>query len=317
MDVITLGETMVCLTPLHETRLEQAPYLAKTIGGAETNTAIALARLGKKTGWISGLGEDPFGHFILKVVRGEGVDCARVEFSKVNPTGVMFKDMVSKKSVHVHYYRKQSAAASIVLTEEHFAYLKKAKRVHLTGILPALSVRMQQECLSLIEWCASEGIPVSFDVNLRLKLWDVEEARSFFERIYAYLDILFLGDSEALLCSGAESLEEAVAYFRKRLSSSAVLVVKKGEKGATAYRGEMTFHADSVPGTVVLDTVGAGDGFNAGFLYGMLEGYSLQDCLETGNWCGAKVVSQLGDYHGAPTLQDMRAWKNDRKIVER
>ncbi|WP_339147417.1 MULTISPECIES: sugar kinase [unclassified Sutcliffiella] len=317
MDIITWGETMVCFTPLHGDRLEQAPYLAKTIGGAETNTAIGLARLGKKAGWISGLGDDPFGHFIQKVVRGEGVDIEMVKFSNDLPTGVMFKDMASRESVHVHYYRKPSAAASIVLTEEHFTYLKKAKRVHLTGILPALNVCMQRECLRLIKWCAREGIPVSFDVNLRQKLWDVKEAKSFFEEIYAYLDILFLGDTEACLCSGEENLEEAVSYFRKRLKTSGVLIVKKGEFGASAYQGERSLHSDSVPGTMVVDTVGAGDGFNAGFLYGVLEGYSLEDCLEMGNWCGAMIVSRLGDYQGAPTLEEMRTWKSKRKIVER
>jgi 2-dehydro-3-deoxygluconokinase len=128
---------MVLLAPGSERdRLESAPFFHATIGGAESNCAIGLARLGHSVCWISRLGNDPFGFKILKTVRGEGVDVSRVRFSPHEQTGIMFKEPGPGNTSRVFYYRRNSAAAALEL--QAFEFLK-AKILFVTGITPALS----------------------------------------------------------------------------------------------------------------------------------------------------------------------------------
>ena len=112
-DVITFGEAMVLLSPLDVPHLEMAASLHLSVGGAESNAAIGLARLGHRVSWVSRLGADPFGSRVLKAIRGEGIDVSRVEQDPAAPTGLMFKEVRPGNATKVFYYRKSSAAAAL------------------------------------------------------------------------------------------------------------------------------------------------------------------------------------------------------------
>ncbi|MCT8139260.1 sugar kinase [Anaerobacillus sp. CMMVII] len=317
MDLITIGETMVCFSSRQMGQLEAFPDLSKSIGGAETNTAIGLARLGKEVGWISKLGDDPFGNQILKTVRGEGVDVSQVQLSTESPTGIMFKEILSKEQVHVYYYRRNSAASTLTIKEIPFQYIKKAKRIHLTGITPALGETSLKTVLEVMKFCKQEGIVISFDINMRLKLWSEVDARLAFTKLYQYIDILFLSEDEAKICANSRDISASITALKKKLPEKTMLVVKKGERGASALCGNKTYNSKALKNVFVVDTVGAGDAFNAGFLYGQMEGLSIEESLTIGNWCGASVVAQLGDYHGAPSIKELNAYQNNDKTIER
>ena len=135
-DVVTFGETMVLLTPLEPCPLEGSSGFRSAVAGTESNCAIGLARLGYSVAWVSRLGKDPFGKKVLKTIRGEGVDVARVEMDNDAPTGLMFKEAGVAGQPHVYYYRKGSAASR--LHSKLFEGLV-SRFLFVTGITPALS----------------------------------------------------------------------------------------------------------------------------------------------------------------------------------
>lgn len=139
LDVVTFGETMILMNPQESGSLKYVNQFTKQIGGAESNFAIALTRLGFKTGWISRLGKDSFGDYMEAFIRGEGVDVSQIKRDKNYPTGLMFKERYELGETKVYYYRHDSAASKLQPEDLNEEYISQAKYLHLTGITPALS----------------------------------------------------------------------------------------------------------------------------------------------------------------------------------
>src|SRR3954447_1677603 len=186
-EVVTAGETMVLGTPTQPGRLRHAPSLELKIGGAESNLAIALSRLGIHAGWVSYLGDDEPGQLVLDRVRAEGVDTSRVRRLEGHPTGLYLREKVGTVA-RVYYYRRGSAASTMGPLAFDPEYLQEARFLHLTGITPALS----DECRDFTLWAAREaratGTRLSFDVNYRSKLWSPESAKAFVEELLPHVD---------------------------------------------------------------------------------------------------------------------------------
>ena len=147
-DVVTFGETMVLCAPAERGTLEYASAYHASIGGAESNSAVGLSRLGHSVSWVSRVGRDPFGSRILKTLRGEGIDVNRVELSDAAPTGIMFKEPGPGNTTRIFYYRRQSAAST--LRPEPFESLQ-AKYLFVTGITPALSDSNRKLTFELVD----------------------------------------------------------------------------------------------------------------------------------------------------------------------
>src|ERR1700733_15152907 len=167
-DVVTFGETMILFAPGEREKLEFAPAYHASIGGAESNCAIGLARLGHSVCWVSRLGADPFGSRVLKTLRGEGVDVSRVEISTNEPTGIMFKEPAPGNASRVFYYRRNSAAAA--LRAASFDGLE-TRYLFVTGITPALSLSNRTLTFELVDRFRAAGTKVVFDPNMRFRLW--------------------------------------------------------------------------------------------------------------------------------------------------
>ncbi len=176
LDVLTLGETLIALDAAEPGRIESVRMLRKTVAGAESNTAIGLARLGCRVAWVSRVARDPFGEEVLKVLRGEGVDVGAVVRVDGAPTGLMIKERRTATEVHVHYWRSGSAAAGLGPEDVDERLVAEARRVHLTGITLSLGERPRAAVHKVLRCCAERGIPVSFDPNLRRKLRPVADA---------------------------------------------------------------------------------------------------------------------------------------------
>ncbi|MFI8685005.1 sugar kinase [Rossellomorea sp. NPDC077527] len=299
-EVTTIGETMILLSNENGEML-RSPSLSKRIGGAESNVAIGLTRLGHKVNWISKLGVDPFGEEILYHLRGEGVEVSYVVRDPDNRTGIMIKDRRGWGDPDVYYYRDQSAASKLQWGEVNLDALRDTKILHLTGITPALSASCRNVTLRLIEYGKKNGIPISFDPNLRLKLWDISEARSFILSILPHVDYFLPGIGEARLLAGVDqneaSTKELCHFFH--MQGAHHVVMKLGEGGCAV---SSDGHFQKIKGYEItpLDTVGAGDGFCAGFLSGVLSGLSLWEAAIRGNAVGAIAASTQGDYDGLP-----------------
>lgn len=312
-EIITFGETMALMMPNGSKGIEYSPQFQGLFGGAESNVAIGVARLGHRVGWFSRLGKDPFGRMILKKIRGEGVDVSRAELTTEAPTGLMLREVVSGKT-SVYYYRKGSAAST--LRPEHLdeEYIKQAKYLHVTGITPALSESCRETAKEAIRLARKNGVKVCFDPNLRLKLWSIEEARGVLLELAQEADYFLPGLDELKLLYQTESFDEIVA----RLSElRAVSIVKGGDDETYIVENGKVSSVPYFKAEQVVDTVGAGDGFCAGFFVGLLKGYSHYEAVRLGNLIGCMVVQMEGDWEGIPTWEQVEAVLNNVKHVER
>ena len=310
--VVTAGETMVLGVPPRPGRLRHAAHLELKIGGAESNLAIALSRLGLSAGWVSNLGAGEPGQLVLDSVRAEGVDTSRVKKLPDRPTGLYLREKVGGET-RVYYYRAGSAASAMAPGALDPEYLEGASFLHLTGITPALS----ESCRAFTLWAAEQargaGARVSFDVNYRSKLWDAREARAFAEEVLPSVDLLLVGDEEAhaLWDRDDEDLLRELAA-----AGPGEVVLKKGSRGSTALVEGEVYEAPAFPAQEV-DPIGAGDAFAAGFLAAHLWGQGPEERLRTANAMGALSVATLGDYEGLPDKAELRAFLRGEKALGR
>ncbi|MFA9446383.1 sugar kinase [Egicoccus sp. AB-alg6-2] len=313
MDLVTLGETLVCLTGQETGRIETVRTFRKSIGGAESNTAIGLARLGLASSWISAVSNDGFGEEILKLLRGEGVDVDGVA-RRPEPTGLMVKERRAPGDVRVHYYRQGSAASCLEPDDIVAERITAARRLHVTGVTLALGAAPRQAVERAVEIAAAAGMSISFDPNLRLKLWSVDEAIDACRAVFPYVTDLLCNEQEAMLLARTDTLDAAVETLMGH--GFPTIVIKRGELGAIGYRDGDVVHQQAWPVQAV-DSVGAGDAFNAGYLYGQLTDLSFKRSIEVGNWAASHVVAHLGDYEGFPTAADYRIWVDQDVEVTR
>jgi 2-dehydro-3-deoxygluconokinase len=306
--VVTAGETMALLVPPAPGRLRHAGSLTLSIGGAESNVAIGLSRLGVPATWVSALGDDELGELVLHRVRAEGVDTGAVRRVPDRPTGLYLREEVAG-ALRVHYYRRGSAASTLAPGAFDASLLHGAAFVHLTGITGALS----PECAEFLPWAAmtahEAGVQVSYDVNFRSRLWEPAAARAATEALLPHVDVLLVGDDEA-----AALWDWDAETCLERLSDSGPreVVVKLGARGCAAtIDGERL----SAPGFPVrqLDPIGAGDAFAAGYLAATVWGREPDERLRTANAMGAFCVQNLGDYEGLPSRRELTAFL-DRTI---
>ena len=301
--VTTLGEALVVMDPLSKGPLRHVGLFEKHLGGAEFNVAVGLSRLGHRAGWAGSLGADGFGEEILAFARGEGVDVLKVKLDPEAPTGLYFKEWRALGRLRVHYYRAGSAASRMRFEDLDVDYLLSAEILHLTGITPVLSESCREAVERLVSAANERGVTVSFDVNVRKTLLGDRDPRELLGPLAARADILFLSEDEANLLYGgddAERIREA-----KRNLRAATVIVHRAD-GAFAVEDGGVSEMASYPVEVV-DTVGAGDAFVAGFLSGRLRGWKTAECLDLANACGACAVTVPGDLKGLPTEEEALA----------
>jgi 2-dehydro-3-deoxygluconokinase len=301
-DVVTFGETMFLFAPAERGTLESAPAYHASIGGAESNCAIGLARLGHSVCWVSRVGSDPFGSRVLKTLRGEGVDVSRVEVSPTEPTGIMFKEPGMANITRIFYYRRHSAAAA--LRAEPFESLR-TKYLFVTGITPALSDSNRALTFELVDRFRAAGAKVMFDPNMRFRLWNVDQARNVFLKLATKCDILVPSLTEAEILTGFTEHDSMLDGLRQLGPPQVVL--KAGAEGAWYADGETRGFCPCFP-AVEIDPVGAGDAFCAGLISALLDGQNFPDAVMRGAALGAFCVSTFGDYQGLPDRATLEAF---------
>lgn len=309
-EVVTAGEAMVLLLPPGPGYLRHHAHLEVRVGGAEANTAVGLARLGFRVGFLTRLGQDELGELVLSRLRAEGVEvwARRTEA----PTGLYLRERLPGGRGRVHYYRQGSAASLLSPEDLETSHLKGAKVLHLTGITPALSPTARIFVLSALKAAKELGLAVSLDVNYRKKLWGASEARSFLEETLPMVDILFLSEEDGRLwpLKGPDLLA-ALATLGPR-----EVILKRGKEGSLGLIQDNLLEAPSFRVEEV-DPVGAGDAFNAGYLAGLLWGLPPEERLRLGNALGALAVTVLGDYEGAPSKEELLDFLQSERGLDR
>ncbi|MDF2992907.1 MAG: sugar kinase, ribokinase family [Microbacterium sp.] len=294
--VVTLGETMALARTTEIGSLRHAAGLALGIGGAESNVAVGLQRLGIDTSWLGRVGEDPLGERIVRELRGEGLD-VRAVVDGGAPTGLMIKERPSAASTAVHYYRRGSAGSRLAADDVPAGWIEDAALLHVTGITPLLSASARESVLAVIERARRAAVPVSFDINYRSALAAPEVAGPVLREIAERATLVF-GGVEELDLLGSDATAALLA------AGVAQVIVKRGPAGAAVFSlADVT----EAPGFVIepFDTVGAGDAFVAGYLSAWLDDLSVADALVRGNACGAMACLVPGDWEAAPTRRDL------------
>ena len=303
--VVTAGETMALLDPLEAGELELGSLLRLRFAGAESNFAIGLARLGVPVAWISRLGADRLGALVRAALADEGVDLRWAREDPEAPTGLFYKWRAGGRT-SVAYHRRGSAASRMQPGDVPDAALEGAALVHLTGITMALGDGARELVLSAARRARAAGATVTFDPNYRPALWDSPAAAgAAMEPVLEHVDWYLCGAEEggALLgASGAHAVHEALGE-----RGVAGAVVRVGARGALVRSGGPVREVVPRRTEEVVDEVGAGDGFAAGFAYGLLQGWDAEACTHTANLVAAAALRGTGDWETLPRLDELRA----------
>ncbi len=301
-EVVTLGETMVLFWPADGAPLDVAAHWDSSLGGAESNFAVALARLGHPTRWISRLGDDPFGRLVRATLQREGVVVDAPPDPRA-PTAVFFKERAAHGPRRVVYYRRGSAASLMGPDDLDPAQFAGARVLHVTGITPALSESCAAAVDRTVTLACEAGLLVSVDPNVRLQLWaDREACRAALTRLVSRADLVLLGHEDAeILYPG---LDEDAVLAVITAAGPRTVVLKLGERGARGVCDGEQAAVEPYP-VAAVDTIGAGDGFDAGFIAGLLRGYPFARCLTLGARVGAAAVAAAGDWEGYPLARDL------------
>ncbi|MDO5661444.1 MAG: sugar kinase [Brachybacterium sp.] len=304
-EVVTLGETMAMMRSGRVGSLAHLPEVEISLGGAESNVAVGLRRLGVEVAWIGRVGDDDLGERVAREIRAEGV-IAHAVVDPERPTGLMIKSHPTSRSTRVAYYRSGSAGSALAPEDVPAGLIEGARLLHLTGITPMLSTTAARSAREAAERAAAAGTLVSVDINYRSALGPPERCAELLQPVLAHADLVFGGPEElALLAPTTDPQDHDALLEAASEDGTRDVVLKLGADGARVRaRGGQEAQAPAVPVDVV-DTVGAGDAFVAGYLSALLEGADLVSCLERGALCGAAACSTPGDWEGAPRRRDL------------
>ncbi|WP_276643497.1 sugar kinase [Siccibacter turicensis] len=306
LDVITLGEAMAMFVASETGDLADVERFIKRVAGAELNVATGLARLGLKVSWVSRVGNDVLGQFVLNCLEKERISTQGVTIDGRFPTGFQLKSKVEDGTdPTVAYFRKGSAASHLSTDDFNAPLFYSARHLHLSGVAAALS----NSSLELLNHAAramkAQGKTISFDPNLRPVLWE-SETRMVRElnQLAFQADWVLPGLKEGAILTG-QSTPEGIADFYLDRGVQAV-ILKTGSDGAW-YKTATGEHGAVAAMTVenVVDTVGAGDGFAVGVISALLEGRTLDQAVHRGNRIGALAIQVQGDSEGLPTREQL------------
>lgn len=288
VDLVGVGETMWAFATADLAPLAEGRYWVTQPGGAESNVAAGVAALGLSAGWIGRVGADAFGRAVLDELDALGVDCSRAIVDESRPTGLMFKGAVDSERCEIDYRRRGSAGSALSAEDLDADYLASARAVHVTGITACLSEGAAGAAVRALE--LAQGLR-SFDPNVRPQLWR-EDRAPVVRRLISLADVCFCGLPDAGLLTGHTRPEDAASALAELGPATVILTL--GSRGALALE-DGRFTSVAPQPVEIVDPVGAGDAFAAGFLAARLVGEPLRAALEQAARMGADATRTRRD----------------------
>ena len=310
--IMLAGEPMGLFIAQTQGPLESVTDYSMAVAGAEFNVAVGMSRLGHRVGYLTKLGDDPFGKLIVSIMNKSGISTELTSFSGERPTGFMLKSKVTQGDPEIFYFRKGSAASTLCAQDVERVDFTGYSTLHMTGILPALTPSTREATYALVRKARAHGLLVSFDPNLRPQLWPDETAMiTFMNEIAGLCDIYLPGVAEGKLLCGCEKPKDIARTYREKGAN--IVVVKCGGQGAYYSGPDDEGMCPGFPVEHIVDTVGAGDGFAAGLLSALMEGLPLREAVRRANAVGAIQVMSRGDNDGLPTRAELINFMDGRK----
>jgi 2-dehydro-3-deoxygluconokinase len=330
VDVVTFGEAMIRLAPPHFQRLEQTYSLDVQIGGGELNVAVGVSRLGLKSAWVSCLPKNVLGRLMQNRVRQAGVDTSHLVWADSGRVGLYFVEFgAAPRASSVLYDRAHSAISTLRPGEVNWSKVFEGVQwFHTSGITPALSETVAAATREALEAARAAGVTVSYDLNYRGKLWSPEKAQAIQEPLMEYVDVLITTEEDTSVVFkikaegrtdekgftevSAESYKEVARRLQERFKFKAVAItlrenplVWRNTWTAIAY-ADGKFYEDVKYELEIVDRIGGGDSFSAGFIYGCLVKKSYEAAVRYGDAFAALKHTNPGDFNWA-TLQEVES----------
>lgn len=308
MRAATLGETMGLVRSVAYGALEHQHQMGLGFGGAESNVAIGLAKFGVDVTWISRLGEDSLGDLVANGIRGQGV-VLHVERDPQRQTGLMVRETVRPGLSRVFYYRDGSAATAMTPSLLHGFDWTGLALFHTTGISFSISPETAETAKQALALAHDTGALTSLDANYRSRLTSPDVLAELLRDVLPTVSVLFGSPEEITLLTDPHHAPEQAA---KRLHEQwgCDVVIKRGRSGAAVFNGTDLIEYEGFPVDVV-DSVGAGDAFVAGYLASFGVNKDHRTALEQGHAMGALSVTAPGDWEGQPRPQDLGHTESD------
>ncbi len=313
-EVTTLGESLLRLSVPIGRPLELTSRLDMNIAGSESNVLAILAQLEHRCSWVSALPDDALGRLAANQFRLRGIDLSGVVWREKGRLGKYFVEMVAPpRPVQVIYDREHSCMTQMTSAEVDWDLLLDTRLLHLTGITPALSPSCHEITIEAVAKARAANIPLSFDINLRQKLWSLEEAAEVLLPLVQNAELLFCARRDAEMLFGCEGdPERALAHLAEQTHARHI-VMSVGSKGAYGWDGSQVIHQPTFE-TTIIDALGAGDALAGGVIDGWLRN-DFAAGLKQGAALAAMALSQVGDMVVANrSMLDDLVGKGQRKV---
>ena len=315
LDLVTLGETCAALVAKSGGPLRHTVEFERRIGGAESTVAAGVVRLGHRAGWISRLGADELGEFILGVMRSENVDVKHVMMVEGEQTGVFLRENRSDGRSNVFYYRSTSAFTSFSPDDLDEDYIGSARFLHLGGITPGLSSSCLATVQRAMEIAKARDVKITFDLNYRAKVWSPENARAALESLMTNADHVLAGREDLSKLTGISDQDAQLDYLSGLGISN--IVLKWGSDGTIWVGPEGVLRVPSVTVTHPVDRFGVGDAFAAGYVSGLIQGRDGPDAVDLGNRVAGWSLQLPGNIESLPTRKELEGVQEASELTRR
>ncbi|WP_423219176.1 5-dehydro-2-deoxygluconokinase [Proteiniclasticum ruminis] len=312
MDLVLLGRAAIDFNPVdyYKTLSESTTY-RKYLGGSPANIAVGLARLKKNVGFIGRVSDDQFGDFIFETFRSELVDTSQIKRCKNGEKlGLTFTEILNQNESSILMYRNAIADLQLSTEDIHEEYIKNAKALLISGTSLAASPS-REAALKAVLLAKKTGTPIIFDIDYRPYNWTNEDEISVYYSMVASESFLIIGSreefdlTERLIQPGMNDHESAEFWFNR---NAKIVVIKHGKEGSTAYTA-LGEHYSIKPFPVqALKSFGGGDGYGSAFIYGLLENWPIENCLELGSASASMLVKSHGCSADMPTLEEIKSF---------
>ena len=317
IDLIPMGRMAIDFNPVIPPfqSLVEADTFKKYVGGSPANIAVGLARLGKKVGFIGKVSDDQFGDYVTKFFDDEGIDTSHVTRAKNGEKlGLTFTEMLSPKESSILMYRDGVADLMLEPADVDEEYIASAKAILISGTALCQSPS-REACLKAMYLAKKVGTKIIFDIDYRPYNWKSADEIAIYYSIVAENSDMIMGSreeydlTEAITAPGRTD-EETAAYWLSK--GNKIIIIKHGKEGSTAHTADGSFNIKPFP-IDKIKSFGGGDGYGSSFIYGLLEGWDIIDCLELGSASASLLINAHGCSLFMPSLSDIQSYSKDCK----
>lgn len=313
-NILLLGEPMGLLVANEKGELENIKHFSKMTSGAEVNVSVGLARLGFNSIYVTNLGDDPFGKSIYNFLKKENIDTTYISILKNEKTGIQLKSKTDIGDPSIYYYRNNTAASKLNISNIEKIDFKSIDLLHITGIPLAISESFRKAIFYAIKKAKENECIITFDPNIRISMWkDLTDLKETILSILKDVDYFLPGINECELLLGEKRIDK---ISKKLISLGAKkIILKDGAKGSYYIDNENVIFERGFLIKKVIDTVGAGDGFAVGVISSILENLDINSMLIRANAIGARQVTNESDNEYLPTKEELNEFiKNNERI---